>query len=877
MLSFGQESFGSQSRTTWLEEERREMASPGAVTFADLLRHYRAAAGLTQEELAEQATLSTRAISDLERGLKTHPRKDTVHLLADALGLGPDDRSQLEAVGRHRVTAMSVRSEASDLSVTLPPVPTHSLPIHLTSFVGREREVGVIRNLLLRPGVCLVTLTGPGGIGKTRLAVHVAGEVSGAFPDGVVFVPLAPIADPTLVLPTIARTLGLAETPGFSFAQLLTRFLHERVALLVLDNFEHLLPDTPRLVELLGECPGLRMLVTSRETLRLSGEHGFEVLPLTVPVARSGATADEVGRSEAGRLFIERARAVQPSFAVTEESASAIAGICRRLDGLPLAIELAAARVRVLPPQAMLDRMVHSLAFLTGGPRDAPARQQTLRNTIAWSYDLLTAAERVLFRRLAIFRGCNLEVVEAICSDPADQTGSSSIAIPPLQIDTLDGIFSLVEKSLLNQQEMSDGQPRYTMLETVREFSLEKLAESGETDVIQRRHILYYLKLAESAEREAVGAREAMWQIRIGQEHDNLRAALDCCVARGYAGPGYRLALALWWFWMVRGHVSEGRERFASLLARFPLRDPSGHRAAERAKALHAAASLASIQGDSAAARSLQEEGLAISRALADKIGACSALEGLVLMATIQGDYLAARAYAEEFLETARAAGDKRMIGLALQSRANVLHEQGDYAAACALAEESVRVLSDAEDPMVAAAYVTLGVMLQELGDYDAAQSCTEAALVRFRQHGNRREVALVLANLGSIAVARGDMVAANERLRECLVIQQELIDAAGIALVLERFAALAAGQHRHRRAICVAGAAAALREASNSTLPPGSQTKLEQQLSASRQALDATGVAQAWAEGHAMSLEDAISFTLGQEEDTRASLSRHS
>src|SRR5262249_29625141 len=331
---------------------------------------------------------------------------------------------------------------------------------------------------------------------------------------------------------------------------------------------------------------------------------------------------------------------------------------------------------------------------------------------------------------------------------------------------------------LLHQEGLPDGQPWYVMLETVREFAQERLAESGEADAIQRRHILRYLKLVESAEQDVVGPQQGRWLFRIEQEHDNLRAALNCCVARGYAEPGFRLALALWWFWMVRGHLSEGRERFAALFARFPLREVTGRRAGDRAKALHPASTLASIQGDFAAARSLQEEGLAISRTLGDRVGAANALEGLVVIASMQGDGRAAREYADACLEIARAIGDQEMIGHALNASANVLHEQGEYVAARELAEESVAESREAGSPrQIVASYLTLAVVAQDLGDRDTAQSLSETALAYFRRFGDRRGEALALANLGSFAEARGDFATAQRRLGDSVAIQQELAD----------------------------------------------------------------------------------------------------
>ncbi|MDP9383498.1 MAG: helix-turn-helix domain-containing protein [Chloroflexota bacterium] len=415
--------------------------------FGDLLRRYRVAAGMTQEELAERAGLSVEGISTLERGARRAPRRDTLRLLAEALGLSKQDRQALVSAGGRR-------DERSSPSQDLLP---NNLPPQPTPFIGREQEVGDVRQQLVRPDLRLLTLTGPGGIGKTRLALEAAAGVLEEFPDGVYFVPLAPIADPSLVVPTIARTLGLAEAGARPIAETLVEHLRGRRMLLVLDNFEHLLEAVSEVASLLLSCPRLAVLATSRACLRLRGEQEYPVPPLELPEARHLTDLALLSRNQSVAIFVQGAAAVKPGFAVTSQTAPAIAAICRKLDGLPLAIELAAARVRLFPPQVLLARLDSRLKLLTGGAKDLPERQQTLRSCIGWSYDLLGESEKALFRSLAVFvGGCSLEAIEAICD-------------PEGELDALEGVESLAEKSLLRQEEEVGREPRFVMLETWRD------------------------------------------------------------------------------------------------------------------------------------------------------------------------------------------------------------------------------------------------------------------------------------------------------------------------------------------------------------------------------------------------------------------------
>ncbi|HYB53611.1 MAG TPA: protein kinase, partial [Thermoanaerobaculia bacterium] len=518
-----------------------------------------------------------------------------------------------------------------------------NLPAPRSGFVGRQRERLAVRELLGRPDVRLVTLTGPGGIGKSRLGLEIARELADAFPGGVHYVPLEPLSEPGLIGSTIAQALGLREAAGQAALATLREFLQSPARapmLLVLDGFEHLIAAAPQVSELAAAAPRLKLLVTSRSRLHVYGEHEFPVPPLAVPDPKE-ADAETLGQYESVALFLQRAAAARPSFVLTAESAAAVAEICARLDGLPLAIELAAARVKLLSPAALRARLESRLALLTDGARDLPARQQTLRGAIDWSHDLLDPAEQMLFRRLSVFAGgCTLEAAEAVCNARTD-----------LERDVLDLMSSLIDKSLVQQVEPADGEPRFLMLETIREYALERLCAGGDEALARRAHAAYFLVLAEEEGGNAEEADQALGRLEI--EHDNLRAALDTLTQAADAEWGMRLAAALFQFWETRDHLAEGRERLERVL-KLP---GAGAPVKARARVLFAAGVLTGEQGDYGGSRALLAESLEINRSLGDSWGVAVSQNALAVSALDGGDAETARTLFEENLPLWRELG----------------------------------------------------------------------------------------------------------------------------------------------------------------------------------------------------------------------------
>jgi predicted ATPase/DNA-binding CsgD family transcriptional regulator len=700
---------------------------------------------------------------------------------------------------------------------------TGRLPIAPGPLIGRDWEMAAIRELVLQEDVRLLTLWGPAGIGKTRLALAVAAdeELAQAFKDDIVFVDLAPIREPSNVMPAIAEAFGLGEATGRLLSELESPLQHRQV-LLVLDNVEHVLDCAPQLAQLLVSCPSLKVLATSRAALRLRWEHAFPVPPLPVPY-RALPTDAETAASYAGvALFVDRARAARPDFQLTDANASVVADLCTRLDGMPLALELAAARTQGLPLLVLLKRLDDRLTLLQSGAPDLPARQQTLRRALTWSYDLLDEAQQKLFRRMAVFvDGCSPEAAEAVCGDQdAD-----------VEADVLEGLSILVHHSLVRLDETAMGQARYSMLATIRDYALEHLSRSGEAEEIRGRHVAYYLSLAEEADQQLWGPDQLEWLERLEVEHGNLRAALRWAIVSGEADFGMRLGAALRRFWSIRGHLTEGRSWLRRLLA---LPQPS-HVEPAHARGLAAAAAgwLAEDQGDYGEAASLQEQSLVLCRQVGDEQGIANALHRLAVLAKYADDTATARARFEESLTIFQSLG---------------------------VSDGTPRVLHD------------LGALCLDGGDLTRAREYFDHALAIRRGVGDHRGIALALLGLARVALGQGDLAPARAQLEEALSLLRKLGDHQSIASVLEVFACLAARRGGTARALRLVGAAESLRTAVGAHPAPDWRSDLEAYQAATRGELGHAASAAAHAEGRAMVLEDAIQLCLEQETLARAS-----
>ena len=767
--------------------------------------------------------------------------------------------AELRDLGEHRLKDLVLSERVfqlvtAGLPADFPPLETldshpHNLPAQPTPLVGRARELTVAGEMLLRDDVRLLTLTGAGGSGKTRLALQLAADLAGSFEDGVYLVALAPISDAALVAPAIAQTLGVREAGAHPVLEVLKLSLQAKNMLLLLDNFEQVLAAAPVVAELLAACPKIKVLVTSRAVLHLRGEHLFLVPPLEVPDPTRLPPLEELMRYSAIRLLNQRAQAVRPDFALDADNAAAVANVCIRLDGLPLAIELAASRLKLLQPQAVLSRLGSRLGLLTGGARDLPARQQTLRNTIAWSYDLLEPTEKALFRRLAVFvGGATLEAAEAVCT-----------AAGGLEADLLDGMASLMDKSLLRQQapERGEGEARFVMLETIREFGLESLAASGEGTTVQRAHASFFLRLAEEAEPSYGGVERTVWLKRLAAEADNLRAALEWSrVEPDGARIELRLAGALSWFWYFSGRLTEGREALERALAR--TEDEA--RAGELAKALTGVGRLALVQGDYPAARSDLEEAVSTWREVGDRAGLAGALSSLGSTLVVSGDVKGGRVFLEEGLAIRSELGDRWGIAFLLFRLGEAAFMQRDYLEARGRLQESVGIFKELGDPWALALPLSyLGEVARCQGDYEGAAGLYEECLEVNRQLGNRWTTALCLHNLGHVALHRGEMPRATALFEEGLALARALGVQRGIALCLAGLAGVAARDGEAKVAARLFGAAEVLLESTGIAMNPADRGEYDSNVAAARARLEPEAFARAWAEGRAMPLERAI------------------
>jgi predicted ATPase/DNA-binding winged helix-turn-helix (wHTH) protein/Tfp pilus assembly protein PilF len=790
---------------------------------------------VTDDSLVQCTVELRRALADRgQQLLKTVPRRGylfTAPVTQSPLTSPPS--SQIEPTPGGKATVARLASRPVDL------------PTPGTSLIGREKETRQAVELLGRPNVRLLNLTGPGGAGKTRLAIAVASTIAPEFTGGVQFVGLASITHPDLVGTAIAKSLDLQQATNRSLPELISDKLQDSGPfLLVLDNFEQVLAARTLVSSLLAACPTLKVLVTSRACLRVYGEQEFPVTPLA--------------QNSAVQLFVQRATAVRPNFAITEANSTSIREICSRLDGLPLAIELAAPRTRVLSPAAILNRLQSRLQLLTGGALDLPERQQTLRNTIDWSHGLLTDAEQKLFRRFSIFiGGGTLEGAEAVCNTGRD-----------LGLDLFEGLSSLVDKNLVQRMDRSDAESRFTMLETIREYALEHLASSGEERSVRRAHAAYCMVLAEEGNPESSATERGHWLARCDLEIDNFRSALDYLYENHELEWGLRLSMALFRFWDMREHLLEGRARLEQIL------DLAGSGySAQRAKIAIFLGALATAQGDFRAAEQFLEKSLWLYEGLGDRWGVAASLNALGVSARDRGDYVSAQSYFERSLASWRTLPDRLATARCLHNLANAVRVRGDYARAERSLREATEIFEQVGDRSGAAWSMNQqGDIAREQGQADMARDLYHRALSSFRQAGDRWGSARSLSDLGSIHCEQGEYESAHAAYREALQMFAQLSSKRGMARALEGFACLAAAREEAKRALTLAAAAAHLRRQVSAPLPQAEQSKLDHNLSRAWKLLGEAEGKAAWAEGVAMSVDNAVGYSLEERPTTAGS-----
>lgn len=771
--------------------------------FGQLLRRLRHAADLTQEQLAERAMVSPRSISELERGSTHWPRVDTINLLADGLALTGAERAAFVGLARGRYAPDAAEIVTSRLRLPAPPTP----------IVGRDAERDVALALLRDPQVRMLTLTGPGGVGKTRLALELAERAESAFPDGVQFVDLAPLRDPDFLYDAIAQALDLPLDPATPLHRVLVSALHARTMLLLLDNFEQIAPAASAVANLLRDCPGLRLLVTSRLPLRVRAEHVLPIEPLLLPDSAVENSLTELAAVPAVALFIDRASAANKGFSLSSQNARAVAHITRRLDGLPLAIELAANRIKILSPTDLLERLDARLPLLSRGAPDLPQRQQALRSTVAWSFDLLAPDARRLFCHLSVFAGgCTIEAAEWLCQsltgDDGRSHGSSTRAI--------DLLTDLVETSLLRTLPDLGDAMRFGMLETIREYGSEQLLATGETDTARCTHLGWCLHLAEKADPLLLGSEQEQWQARLGIEHDNLRAAISGALANNEAESALRLCAALYRFWANDGRFEEGQRWLEQALTIAPASatSPQGH-------ALIGLGVMFFFQGKYEEAAAVWRRALHIFHDVGELRGTAYAHGNLGLVADAMGDYPRALAEYEAALQLFRELEDQTYISFMIHNSGLIAYFQGDYARARTLFTEA-------------------------LGTAD-----------------NENSRALVLGNLSLVALAEGSLDHALALQRDAFANWQRITNLPWLARGLEHFALIAIADGDPEHGARLFGAAAAERARIGGSQPDNDRAINERYIAQAQAALGDVAFSRHWVEGEALSLADAITLAL--------------
>lgn len=788
---------------------------------------------VTDDSLVQCTVELRRALGDrTQKLLKTVPRRG--YLFAAVVIEGSSQTNRFSTPDLFHLSH-STETPSANVARKL-----HPLPTPRTSLIGRKRQVLQATELLLRNDIRLLTFTGPGGAGKTRLALAVAAANVDQFTGGLQFVGLASIKDPEFMGAALAEALDIKRVADCTVPQLIGIHLRDSGPfLLVLDNFEQILPAATVVAEILEACPCLKILATSRTCLRIYGEQEFPVTPLE--------------QNFAMELFAQRAAAVWPDFAITSENASEVEEICSRLDGLPLAIELAAARTKVLSPNAMLDRLQNRLQLLSGGALDLPERQQTLRRTIDWSYDLLNEAERKLFRRLSVFVcGCTLEAAEAVCNTRRD-----------LGIDILEGLTSLVDKNLVQRVNRTESDARFGMLETIREYALERLADSGEQSSTRRAHAAYYMVVAEEGNPELSSADRSRWLAQCDVEIDNFRVALDGLFEALDIDWGLRLCMALFRFWDMREHLTEGCARLKTILQLAG----TGH-SEDRARVLHFLGALASAQGDFSAAERFLEQSISLYEELGDQWGIAASLNALAVSARDRGDYCSAQSNFERSLACWRLLPDRSAIARCLHNLANVVKIRGDYPRAQWALREATSLFEELGDRSGAAWSINQqGDIAHEQGNLAAARELYQHALSLFREAGDQWGSARSLTDLGFIDCEQGKHLAAHAAYSEALEIFAGLGHRRGMARTLEGSACLAIARGNATRALKLGAAAAHLRSLISAPLPHAEQSKLDQTLASAWESLSEPQGADAWTKGFEMGLEKAIHYSLQEPE----------
>ncbi|MGC1379849.1 MAG: tetratricopeptide repeat protein [Candidatus Baltobacteraceae bacterium] len=793
--------------------------------LADVLRTFRSAAKLSQELLAERSGLSTRTVSDIETGAARSPRLITIMLLAEALGLSPADRTRLQEAAR----------KPAGRAAAMPPVTV----LRATALVGRDADVARLGDLIAQDGVRLVTLAGPAGVGKTSLAIRVAIDCAGAFDGGTAIVELAAVDDPSLVPAAVARALGIRDSGDAPASEAVVDYLRGRRLLLVLDNLEHLTPASAWIGELLAAAPHITVIVTSREPLHLQAERVYAIRPLENAAAVS--------------LFVQRAQMVKPDFELTPANAAAVGTIVDHLEGLPLAIELAAPRLLLLPPKALAARLERRLPLLGSGSVDRPERQQTMHRAIAWSYDLLSTDEQSWFRRLSVLQGGgDLEAAAAVCGDPS---GEHSV---------LFRLAPLVNKNMLSLVEDAEAEPRVSMLEMLREYAQERLEECGEAAETQRRHAEYVLAFAQGAERELSGGSQGRWLARFELEHGNIRSALQWAASGEETAVGFRLVSAVWRFWWMHGHLTEGLSwvrRFLEMQAASPVELPD----TLYGKVLRAHVVLLSALGNFDEALASCEKAIALQRRIGDEPGLGASLTSLGIIEQFRGEYDRSEAAHAESLAIRRRLGDEAGIATSLSNLASTAFSKNDLAQAAALGGESAEIYRRlGHESGLAHALMKIGLATAAGGNYEGAEELFNECLRMQRAAGNTGSIYYSLVNLGAVAHKRGMYEIALTRYHEALDLLDAMPNKSALAKALEDIAATSARLGDPSRGARLFGAADSLRRAIGLALFPSERADYDSEIASVRAMLGSDAFDIQWRIGATITLERALAEARG-------------